>query len=403
MDDRRIRVVIENVKPCVDNGRFPVKRVVGERVEVSADIFSDGHDVLTAAAFYTGPQDPERKKVPLKHVINDRWQGSFPLETVGLYRFAVAGWVDHFLTWKHDLRKRLAAGQDPAVQLLRGAGLVGSAAGRAAGKDRMRIEEGAALLRSKKGREKVLDFALGDELADLMAPFPDMAFAAEQPLEFPVLVERRKALFSSWYERIPRAAGSKPGEHGTFKDCIRLVPEIARLGFDTWYLPPEHPIGLTNREGKNNSETCEPGDVGSPWAIGSKEGGHTSIHPGLGTFGDFADLVKEAADHDLEIAVDLAFQCSPDHPYIQKHQEWFKWRPDGTIQFAENPPKKYQDIVPFYFETFDAEGLRKELKSVVFFLGRERADGYYAGITRTQRPLNSGDCLLTRRAETIRI
>lgn len=367
MKNRQIRVVIENVQPCVDNGRFPVKRVVGEKVGVSADVFSDGHDILSAAVVYSGPEGSVGRSVPLRHVVNDRWQGSFPLEAVGIYRFSVAGWVNHFLTWKHDLKKRIVAAQDPAIQLIIGARIVEAAAERAAGEDQRRLTEIAVLLGSGKPAEKTVALALGDDLTELMELYPDMAFAAKHPVEFQVLVERKKALFSSWYERFPRSTALKPEVHGSLRDCIRLLPEVAKMGFDTWYLPPIHPIGTTNRKGKNNSEKCEPEDVGSPWAIGSKEGGHKAIHPDLGTLGDFGELVKAAEGHGLEIALDLAFQCSPDHPYIKDHPQWFKWRPDGTIQYAENPPKKYQDIVPFDFETSDAEGLWEELKSVVIF------------------------------------
>lgn len=351
----------------MDAGRFPVKRVVGESVLVKADIFCDGHDILSAAVLYSGPRSPEQKTVSLSHIVNDRWEGSFPVEDIGIYRFRVAAWVDHFLTWKHDLKKRIAASQDPSIQLIIGAELIKEAGERASGDDRRRLAGKAALLTSRKPADEILSVALSGELAELMGLYPDMDLAAVQETEFQVLVERKKALFSSWYERFPRSAASKPGEHGTLKDCIRLLPEIARMGFDTFYLPPVHPIGLTHRKGKNNAEKCGEADVGSPWAIGSKDGGHTSIHPRLGTLKDFTDLVKAAGEYGIEIALDLAFQCSPDHPYVREHPEWFKWRPDGTIQYAENPPKKYQDIVPFDFETDDADGLWNELKSIVLF------------------------------------
>jgi starch synthase (maltosyl-transferring) len=363
----RRRVVIENVTPEIDYGLFPIKRVVGEKVVVSADIFADGHDALSAKLLYRLPTDKAWRETPMILVDNDRWRGEFLAEEIGVYCYTVMGWVDHFKTWQRDLGKKFQAGQDWGTDLLIGANFVDEASKRAAGEDRKKLTDFAEILRKGEALEETVSAALGAEITEFMDRHLDKKFAVSYEKELRVWVDREKALFSAWYELFPRSCSPDPGRHGTFKECERLLPEIARMGFDILYLPPIHPIGWTNRKGKNNVPKNNPDDVGSPWAIGSTEGGHKAIHPQLGALEDFERLVVKAKGHGIEVAMDLAFQCSPDHPYMKQHPEWFQWRPDGTVQFAENPPKKYEDIIPFHFETEKWQELWEELKSIVLF------------------------------------
>ena len=365
MPDALRRVVIESIEPEVDGGDFAVKRVVGDAVEVEADVFADGHDVLAAALRYRREEEPTWDETPMKPLPNDRWRASFVVEEPGWYRYTVIGWVDRFATWRRDLVKRLEALQDVDVELLVGAELAGATAGRARGKDRRRLTEWAEALR--EGGPDVEEVALDEDVAETMAAWPDRRAATSYPKELPVFVERERARFSTWYELFPRSAATTGKAHGTFKDVEARLPYVARMGFDVLYLPPIHPIGTTHRKGRNNAPKAQRGDVGSPWAIGSAEGGHKAVHPQLGTLRDFQRLVTAAERHRIEIALDLAFQCSPDHPYVREHPEWFRHRPDGSIQYAENPPKKYEDIYPIDFETSAWQELWEELKSVVGF------------------------------------
>ena len=367
MDQGRARIVIEHPQPEIDNGRYPIKRVVGERVTVTADIFTDGHDRVHAVVLYKGPGDREWNEAVMEPIGNDRWRAEFEALDVGKYLYTVRGWVDHFATWQAELRKRHEAGEELGVHLLTGAQHLQEAAPRCTKDDRHALEGLERILREGEDMDERVGVALSKALADLMARYPDKRFASTYPLELEVVVERPKALFSTWYERFPRSCASKPGKHGSFADCLQILPEIARMGFDVWYLPPIHPIGITNRKGKNNSPVAEKGDAGSPWAIGGREGGHKSIHPDLGTIDEFQTLVARAGELGIEIALDIAFQCSPDHPYVKEHPEWFKWRPDGSVQYAENPPKKYQDVLPLNFESEDWQALWEEMKSVVLF------------------------------------
>ncbi|WP_455382444.1 alpha-1,4-glucan--maltose-1-phosphate maltosyltransferase [Salinispira pacifica] len=367
MTDGRNRVVIEHIEPAVDGGRFPAKRVVGENVEVGADVFADGHDIVSAAAVYRGPLETKPRRIALEHRGNDRWHGDFQVLEVGTYRFTVEGWVDHFATWQHDLKKRFDAGQNPAVYLIEGAAMMEEAVARAGEADAKTLQEASAFLRSRKSAEARVLFGLNSDLHTVMARCVDEEFVTRFEREYEIFVERKRALFSSWYERFPRSVTSTPGSHGTLKECVGLLPEIASMGFHVWYLPPIHPIGRTSRKGRNNSPEAAPDDVGSPWAIGAKEGGHKAVHPDLGTMADFEALVKAAKEKGIEIALDLALQCSPDHPYVSEHPQWFKWRSDGSIQYAENPPKKYQDVVPIDFETESWRELWDELLSIVLF------------------------------------
>ncbi len=362
----RKRVVIQNVKPEIDCGRFPVKRIAGDKVVVSADIFADGHDALSARVLYRKREDPAWREAAMRPAENDRWEGPFVVEEIGFYFYTVQGWIDRFKTWQQDLRKRIDAGQDLKVDLVEGARRLEEIAKRATAEDGKELIRFAGLLKGEKSADSVTA-ALGEELTDLMRRYPDTAFATSLEKEREVVVDRKKALFGAWYELFPRSCSPEPGRHGTFSDCLRLLPEIAAMGFDILYLPPIHPIGRTSRKGRNNSLEVGPGDVGRPWAIGSEEGGHKSIHPRLGTFEDFERLLQKSEEAGLEIAMDIAFQSSPDHPYIREHPEWFRWRPGGTVQFAENPPKKYEDIVPFDFETERWQELWEELRSILFF------------------------------------
>lgn len=365
--DGRKRVAIERVYPEIDGGRFPIKRVTGEAVEVEADIFADGHDSVSARLLYRRQGAGSWREEPMTVLLNDRWKGSFSVEEVGRYEYTLESWVDHFRTWQKDIRKKIDAGQDISVDLLIGRDIVSEAAGRAEGEDRKRLEEAAHSLAEKTGAGAALTAAFSPDLTRVMERNADRSLAARYWKELVVVVDRKKALFSSWYELFPRSCAYEEGKHGTFRDCEEKLPEISAMGFDVLYFPPIHPIGKTNRKGRNNRPSTSPEDEGSPWAIGSDEGGHTAIHPKLGTMEDFERIVGKAREFGLDLATDLALQCSPDHPWVKEHPEWFRRRPDGTIQYAENPPKKYQDILPLNFESNQWKSLWEELRRVVLF------------------------------------
>ena len=317
------RVVVEAVTPDVDEGRYPAKRTVGEDLVVEADVYADGHDVLAAMLLWRRRGDAAWNETPMEALPNDRWRGSFTLaDAFATYEFTVEGWVDARATWQHGLDKKLAAGQDVSSE---------------------RREE--ALLPEDGGRST----------------------ATRYPRVLTVIAERERARFGAWYEMFPRSAGSDPSRSATFAEAAARLPYIASMGFDVVYLPPIHPIGTSFRKGRNNTLTADPGDPGSPWAIGSPDGGHTAVEPGLGTLDDFDRFVAAARNQRLEVALDIAFQASPDHPYVQDHPAWFRHRPDGTIKYAENPPKKYQDIYPFDFASADWDALWRELKAVIEF------------------------------------
>jgi starch synthase (maltosyl-transferring) len=365
----RRRVMIEGVHPEIDAGRFPAKRIVGDAVSVEADVFTDGHDAVSVLLLYRNLGAPRWSETPMRPLVNDRWRGEFLAEEMGLYEFTIEGWVDHFKTWRRDMVKRLGAGQAAAVDLLIGAELVEAAVGRSGGEDQQILKSWSLKLREiAAGQDQELAReALSDELAGILERYPDRSLATRYERSPQIAVDREKARFSTWYELFPRSCNPQPGTHGTFADCEARLPYVAGMGFDVLYLPPIHPVGKTFRKGKNNAVEAAPGDAGSPWAIGSEEGGHTAIHPQLGTLDDFHRLVRRAKEHGIEIALDIAFQCTPDHPYVRQHPEWFRHRPDGTIQYAENPPKKYQDIYPIDFETENWRELWDELKNVFRF------------------------------------
>jgi starch synthase (maltosyl-transferring) len=366
--DGRSRVIIENVTPEVDDGTFAVKRVRGERVIVEADIFADGHEVISGMLLFRREAEQKWDETPLKFVVNDRWRAIFSVDEIGRHRYTLAAWIDRFQSWRRDLQKKAEVNEHSELDMLTGALIIESAAARASTSDKKKFAEAIELLRNKnKSLSSKLSAALGDDLIELVGRYPDRGAETRYDKELSVIVDREKARFSAWYEMFPRSSAAKPGVHGTFKDCEHLLSYVASMGFDTLYLPPIHPIGYTHRKGKNNSITTAAGDPGSPWAIGSAEGGHKSIHPQLGTLKDFRSFVAKAESVGLEVALDLAYQCSPDHPYVREHPKWFRWRPDGTVQFAENPPKKYQDIYPLDFATEEWRALWEELKSIVDF------------------------------------
>jgi starch synthase (maltosyl-transferring) len=365
--DGRKRVVIESVEPEIDAGRFPIKRFAGDTVEVEADVFADGHDHVAARLLFRFHEIPSWTMLPMQALGNDRWRAEFPVARVGEYFYTVAGWIDHFDTWRSDLEKRIAAGQDIRVDLLQGAQLVEQAAVRAGRDDADALRRWASQLRGTDELQAAQTAALDPALTTMMALYLDPGMETRYDRELSVTVDREKARYSAWYEMFPRSTAPEPGRHGTFKDCEARLDYIQRLGFDVLYLPPIHPIGQSFRKGKNNATTAEPGDSGSPWAIGAKDGGHTSIHTELGTLRDFHSLLNAAAAKDIELALDIAFQCSPDHPWVKEHPAWFKHRADGTIQYAENPPKKYQDIYPLDFESTDWQGLWNALRDVFLF------------------------------------
>ncbi|NGZ61070.1 MAG: alpha-1,4-glucan--maltose-1-phosphate maltosyltransferase [Nitrospira sp. LK265] len=363
--DGRRRVVIEGVRPEIDGGRFPIKRVVGQTVVVEADLFTDGHDEIAGVLRYRHEGEQTWSELSLVFVENDRWRASFEVRHQGLYYYTVTAWIDHFRSWQRDMRKRVAADQDVTVDLLIGRDLIKAAALRADGGDAARLNAIAAAMGHGEERERTVKTVLEPELADLITRYADHPWPTIYDKELAVIVDRVRAGFGAWYEVFPRSCASDAGRHGTFKDCEARLPYVAGMGFDVLYLPPIHPIGRTFRKGKNNDPNGNSDSVGSPWAIGAAEGGHTAIHPDLGTEEDFRRLVRKSEEHGLEVALDLAFQCSPDHPYVKQHPEWFMHRPDGTIQYAENPPKKYQDIYPLNFEKDQWTPLWQELKDVV--------------------------------------
>ncbi|PWT74879.1 MAG: alpha-1,4-glucan--maltose-1-phosphate maltosyltransferase [Proteobacteria bacterium] len=364
----RARVIIENVQPAVDGGRFPIKRVQGESVQVEADAFTDGHDRVTCRLLFRREDETDWHTAVMEAAGNDRWVAAFEVDAPGRYCYTLTAWVDHFETWWQDLCKRRDAEQDLSVEFLRGAAMVTEAAGRAPEAVAAELRKHAARLADvNASAEKRFEVAGDGGLAALMDAYPDPALITRVEREFGVVVDRVRARYSTWYELFPRSTATEPGVHGTLRDCEARLPYVARMGFDVLYLPPIHPIGVANRKGANNAVTARPGEPGSPWAIGAAEGGHKGVHPHLGTIADLKRLRARAEELGIELALDLAFQCSPDHPYVREHRNWFLERPDGTIQYAENPPKKYQDIVPFYFETSAWPELWRELLDVVRF------------------------------------
>jgi starch synthase (maltosyl-transferring) len=352
---------IEDVFPRVDDGRFPVKRIAGEPIEVWADIYRGGHDIAAAAVLWRLETEKGWQRAPMQLHGNDRWTGTFTPQKVGRYLYVIEAWTDAFATWRHGVMAKMDAGQDVSLDALEGAAMM----------TRADPHDKATALTITTACEAFLQ---NGDIAALLTDEVEHAMAASQPRTdltqskaFPLMADRARAVEGAWYEMIPRSQGIVPGQHGTFRDCIARLPDIAAMGFDVLYFTPIHPIGHTNRKGRNNALKAAPGDPGSPYAIGDESGGHDAIHPELGTLDDFRDLVREAKDHGLEIALDFAVQCSPDHPWLKQHPNWFKRRPDGTMRYAENPPKKYEDIHNPDFDCDDAQALWHALRDVIRF------------------------------------
>jgi starch synthase (maltosyl-transferring) len=364
--DGRRRVLIENVQPQVDGGAHAVKRVKGEAVVVEVTALADGHDQIACRLLHRKGGASGWIEQPMDGLGNDLWRASFTVDELGSYRFTVSAWIDDFLSWRHRFARWRAA-DDVSEALHEGADIVAAAAARASGGARRLLREISDRLVGTEVLEARRELALAPSTADLLRRYPDRALETEYGRELEIVVERPVARFSAWYEFFPRSAVANDQVHGTFASAMARLPYVAEMGFDVLYLPPIHPIGLANRKGPNNSLVAGPDDPGSPWAIGSTEGGHKAVHPALGTLADFERFRAAAEKHGLEVALDIAFQCAPDHPYVREHPEWFKHRRDGRIQYAENPPKRYEDIYPFDFESAAWEPLWQELRDVVEF------------------------------------
>jgi starch synthase (maltosyl-transferring) len=360
-------VWIGDVRPELESGRFPIKRVIGDVLEVSADVLCEGHAELAAVLLHRTAKDTGWQETPMKPVGNDRWLARVPLEENTRYVYTVEAWLDAYRSWAADLQKRLDTGMDVASELREGAALLRAARPRVRGADGQRLDARLDRFERAETSAERARLLLDEEVAALMDRYPDRSTATRYDRELEVVVDRPLAQFAAWYELFPRSQGRVPGRHGTFRDVIERLPDIAAMGFDVLYLTPIHPVGRTDRKGRNNALSAEPDAPGSPWAIGNEHGGHKAVEPQLGTLDDFRALVRAARDHGLEIALDYALQCSPDHPYVKDHPEWFHRRPDGTIKYAENPPKKYQDIYPLNFYSRDREALWEELRSILHF------------------------------------
>ena len=360
------RIVIENVLPQLDCGANPIKRIVNQKINVTADVFSDGHDIIECCVKFKHENDKKWQEVRMNPSVNDEWNASFKVEKQGIYSYFVEGWVDYALNWQHGTERKIQDNQYVKSELLEGAEYVKAVLKFANDQEKEYLERLANYFTNESDYDKAIEEATSSYLHQIFKKYP-IRFIKNKSKELQVYVDRKKALFSTWYEFFPRSASAEVGKHGTFKDCERLLPRVASMGFDTLYFPPIHPIGEVNRKGKNNATNANSGDVGSPWGIGSQFGGHKSTHPELGSIDDFKSLVKKAKDLGIEVAMDYALQAAPDHPYVKDFPQWFKWRPDGTVQYAENPPKKYQDIQPIYFESGDWKNLWAALLDVALF------------------------------------
>jgi starch synthase (maltosyl-transferring) len=363
------RIAIEAVEPVVDGGRFPAKAVADDPLVIEADIFCDGHDQLGAAVLSRRAGTPSWQEHPMRLVENDRWRGTVTFEDIGPHEFSIIAWRDLFASWQAEVAKKQAAGVPIGLELIEGRVIVQKTLDEAGALDAGDAEALRRLLDRLDAREGdaggLFAMLVTGETTALMRRVGLRTNLSTVPAPFPVWVDRKRAVFSAWYELMPRSMSFSEERHGTFEDVIARLPYVRDLGFDVLYFPPIHPIGRTNRKGRNNALTARPGDPGSPYAIGSEDGGHEAIHPELGTFDDFRRLVEAARVHGLEIALDFAIQCSPDHPWIREHPEWFDWRPDGTIRFAENPPKKYEDIVNVHFYRRAIPSLWLALRDIV--------------------------------------
>ena len=360
------RVIIENILPQLDNGDFFIKRIVGQKVVVTADIISDGHDVMVAAIQFKYEKDKKWTETRMISLPNDSFTAKFIVNKQGNYSYFIESWIDYTLNWQYGIGKKIQDNQVVKSELLEGIEYIKPLLAKVSASEKKYLSEVINLFSKEENYDISIIEAVSENLKNIFKMYPSK-FLANQSKEFKVYVDRPKALFSTWYEFFPRSASNENGKHGTFKDCELLLPRVARMGFDTLYFPPIHPIGEVNRKGINNATNAQINDVGSPWGIGSKYGGHKSIHPELGSLDDFKSLVKSAKNLGIEIAMDFALQAAPDHPYVKDFPQWFKWRPDGTVQYAENPPKKYQDILPIYFESNDWKNLWAELLNCALF------------------------------------
>ena len=361
------RIAIEAVRPQIDGGRFPVKRIIGEPLAIEADIFGDGHEVLAAAVQFRLAGTRAWREAPLLRGENDRWRGSFTADRLGRFEYTVIAWRDRFRTWRDEVGKKVGAGQDVALELREGTALVAEAAAGADGEDRAALERAVAAVEAEAADGDRFSHLMSEALLALVDRAAPRANLSRYDRMLEVVVDRPAAAFAAWYEMFPRSQAAEPGRHGTFRDVIQRLPYVRDLGFDVLYFTPIHPIGRKHRKGRNNTLNAGPDDPGSVYAIGAAEGGHTEIHPELGTLEDFRALVAAASEHGLEIALDIAVQCAPDHPWLSEHPEWFDWRPDGTIKYAENPPKRYEDIVNVHFYREALPGLWFEMKRVFEF------------------------------------
>lgn len=356
------------MQPEINRGKFAIKRIIGEKVRVSADIFADGHDQVLVNLLFRKQGESEWQKTEMNLIVNDLWEGEFSVNEIGIYEYTLEAMVDHLSTWWKDIQKKAKSGNNIIVDIKSGISLLAESASKIQDMSEKEAIQQLITFISKEKKQEFLIKILEEQLdSRFLKNYPVQNHVYRYTNILKVVVDRKRAGFSSWYEIFPRSCSNETTRHGTFRDCLNRIPLIAEMGFNVLYFPPIHPIGVSHRKGKNNLTTSNPGDPGSPWAIGSEEGGHMTIHPELGNMSDFQQVIKKAKQYGMEVALDMAFQCSPDHPYIKEHPEWFRWRVDGTIQYAENPPKKYEDIVPFNFETKHWRELWEELKNIVLF------------------------------------
>lgn len=365
MQDQR-RVVIDYVSPSVNAGDFYIKRVVNEIVNVKTHVLADGHDVLAASVLYKHEREKNWRENRIYPTVNNEWEGLFTVEKQGFYSYKVEAWVDYALNWQHGIERKIADKQHVNSELLEGVAYLNEIYNNLSKDDKLYFDHLKNIFVNTDNYDVAIKEATSERLHHIFSGNPQKILANTSK-EYRVYVDRKKARFSTWYEFFPRSASEHQGVHGTFSDCERLLPRVARMGFDTLYLPPIHPIGEVNRKGKNNTTTTVEGDVGSTWGVGSRYGGHKSIHPQLGSLDDFKSLIQRAKEQNIEIAMDYALQAAPDHPWVKEHPQWFKWRPDGTVQYAENPPKKYQDILPIYWESEDYKALWNECLDILIF------------------------------------
>ncbi|WP_439127481.1 alpha-1,4-glucan--maltose-1-phosphate maltosyltransferase [Polaribacter sp.] len=360
------RIIIENVTPQINCGSLFIKRVVNEIVNVSADVLVDGHDVIQASLLFKHEKEKKWSEIRMSATSNDEYTAPFKTAKQGFYSYKLQGWVDYALNWQHGIIKKIEDNQHVKSELLEGAELLKPLLKNIDKNTVAYLKHLITIFEDTNSYDEAIKEAVSKQLQIIFIKNPTK-FLKNETQEFKVYVDRKKAQFSTWYEFFPRSASQEENKHGTFKDCHKLLPRIADMGFDTLYFPPIHPIGEVNRKGKNNTTDAKNDDVGSAWGIGSKHGGHKDIHPELGNVEDFKALIADAKNQGIEIAMDYALQAAPDHPWVKEHPEWFKWRPDGTVQYAENPPKKYQDILPIYWENDNYKNLWKECLNILLY------------------------------------